>query len=434
MLRRSSGLIAALSLGLAMPAGAQQVTPSDSLLRAAIQGIRMPIGATTCGLSGAGGELLAELAGQAQFTIIGEAHGVSDVPRFSGALFCRLVASGYKHLAIEVSPPTAVELNRRAAAANPVAEIQRFGEERFPGAPFYMLREEAELLSKAVGARRGAPGVLWGIDYDVNPEGQLFHRLAALATPASRPSTNRLKVVAESMYTAALAAKNPSRVFAFAGADSLVAAVRRDLRPAKGSEADRLLAVLEQTLRINRLWNDGQGYESNRARSENLRENFLVHYRAASRSGPAPRAMIKLGASHSYRGRSLVNTFDVGSLVPELAAELGRTSVGIMLVGGNGSQDALFDINTFSYAPVPGAYNNVAWLRPFYALADSSAWTLFDLRRLRPPLTQGRLGTVAAGAQQAIFGFDFLVVLGGSKPSEPLPLKRPAWGAVPAGR
>jgi hypothetical protein len=432
MPRRLTSLLAPLAVA-ALPGllAAQQSAPADTALLRVLREMRLPARAAACALEGPGGEAIVAAARGAQFTVLGEAHGVNDVPRFAAALYCDLARAGYRHLAIEVSPPAAAELDRRARAREPMRALEAFGEEHFPGAPFYLLREEAQLLADAVRASGGAPNVLWGIDYDVMPEGLVLPRLAELAAPGARALVDSLVRTARRMYAAALAQKNPGRVFSFEGADSLTAAVRAAVRPARGSEADRLLSLVENTRRINAEWLSGRGYESNLRRSENLRANFLEHYRATARGGSKPKVMVKLGASHSYRGLSLVNTFDVGSLVPELAALEGTSSVGILLIAGAGAQQALFDVRTFSYAPAPSVYGTTAWTRPFYAAADSAAWTVFDLRRLREAVNAGSLGPLSPSTTQAVFGFDFLVILGGSAPSRPFELTKPAWATLP---
>ncbi len=404
---------------------AQAATGPDSLLVKALLQNRAGVSAGACGLEGEGGRMISAAAANAQFTIIGEAHGVAQVPEFSGALYCRLVESGYRHLAIEVSPPVASGLEK--AGRRGLDGIKEFGDKYFPGAPFYMLSEEAQLLVRVLGDTPGAAGVLWGLDYDVSAEGFIGHRLLELATAPARPAAANFLASVEASYTMALARGNPAAVFSFAGESNRVSDLRKAMRPEKGSEADGLLEVLETTLSINGEWLAGRGYSSNVLRSANLRKTFLNHFRRASGGERVPKVLVKLGAAHAYRGRNPSNTFDVGSLLPELAALSGSSAVGILVVGGRGSRQSLFDPATFDYAPVGNVYDGSAWIQPFYTAAGSTRWTSFDLRALRPLAGNRRLGTLPAATIQAIFGFDFLVVLDGSTPATPLSLVRPPW-------
>lgn len=427
--QRAANLLfrAMVVLPIALSAQQQSAPPPDTTFIKALQDVRATLKPGSCGLDGAGGRAIAEAARAAQFTVIGEAHGVNAVPRFAGALFCDLAHAGYRHLAIEVSPTWGPELSRNAASPQGLVAVNHMGNSFFPGPPFYMLREEAEFLvqaSKAVGGRVDA---IWGIDYDVTPEALIVKRLENIVPLQEKAAVLRLRAVAESMYVAALGMSNPGKVFAFAGSRALLDSTRARIRPTPGSEADRLLRIMEGTLDINALWISGRGYDSNLQRSENLKRNFANHYWAAAKNERLPKVMIKLGASHSYRGRSLVNTFDVGSFVPELAAMNGTSSVSILLIAGAGAQQAQFNPQTFSYSPRANDYATANWTKPFFELADSTEWTVFDLRRLRAAATQAKLGTLPFSTQQAIFGFDFLVILTGSGPSIPLELRKPAW-------
>lgn len=403
---------------------AQGAAGPDSLLTRALLENRAAVSPAKCGLQGKGGDAIILAAVDAQFTVIGEAHGVAQVPEFAGALYCRLAQSGYRHLAIEVSPPVATALEQ--AARRGLNGVKDFGERYFPGAPFYMLSEEAQLLVRVLRETPDSNGVLWGLDYDVSAEGFIGHRLVELTARQGRQAADFL-AAAKASYTAALARGNPGAVFSFAGEPERLEELRRTIRPKEGSETDGLLDVLDATLSINREWLAGRGYNSNVLRSTNLRRNFVDHFVRASGAQQNPRALVKLGAAHAYRGRNPSNTFDVGSLLPELASLSGSSAVGILVVAGPGSQQSLFNPATFDYAPVGNVYGGSAWMRPFYEASGSSGWTLFDLRALRPLAAAGRLGTLSSATTQAIYGFDFMVVLGGSTPATPLRLVRPPW-------
>ena len=67
-------------------------------------------------LSGAGAELLLAAGRDAQFFLIGEEHGVAEIPLVAAGLFRELAPAGYRHLAIETGEFMAAELNRRVLA------------------------------------------------------------------------------------------------------------------------------------------------------------------------------------------------------------------------------------------------------------------------------------------------------------------------------
>src|SRR5215211_7189462 len=66
-----------------------------------------PIKIEAATLTGPGADLLSREAEAAQFVLIGEPHGIADVPIFSSALFKHIQPKGFNYLAIEIGPITA---------------------------------------------------------------------------------------------------------------------------------------------------------------------------------------------------------------------------------------------------------------------------------------------------------------------------------------
>jgi erythromycin esterase-like protein len=437
--------------GTGAPVGTAAARPpaADSALVAALTRVRMPLRLDSAGaLLGDGARLLVDHGRAAQFLLVGEEHGVAQVPALTGALFRALVPAGYRHLAIETGHGVAAHLNRLVQDGDTEANVRRFTEAYWPGVPFYALREEARMLGDVVRAAGGRDDVLWGIDYDVLGDRWALRRLRELAPNASaRAAADRVIAAADSGLDRALREGNPSHVFMFAAADTTFAAlgraygrdadpVRRTGGPRPGpqggtsapGEAARTLALLDETLRINRLFAAGRGYESNLLRAANLKRRFgdLVDAAAGRAGGRASaRVMVKLGANHLLRGRTWTNTYDVGTLAHELAERRGGQAYGVLVVGGRGSRHAELDPRTFHYSPAPGEMAGAEWARSVYAAADSAAWTVFDLRALRSLVDAGTVRGLPPRLAQVVWGYDALVVLGGSTPSEPLVAARP---------
>lgn len=420
---RSRRLLAVLVL-----CGAPDVSRSqDSALAAALTRARQTFDLRSDGtLTGDGARLLIEGGRAAQFFLLGEEHGVAEIPKLAAALFRALAPTGYRHLAIETGDALASRLNALVLEADPEAAVKRFSETYWPGVPFYTLREEAGLLAAAVSAAGRRPDVLWGLDYDIVGDRYALRRLRDIAPNArARAAADRVIALADSMLDAALEAENPSAIFMFASPDTALESLRTAYAPASGSEAEHILALLETTLRINRDFAEGRNYESNVARAENLKRQFLRHYLPAARSGRPPRVMLKFGTNHVLRGRNFTNTFDLGTLAYELAEVHGGTAFNVMVVPGRGARVAQFDPRTFGYSPAPVQFGTGHWARPLLDLADSVRWTVYDLRALRPVLHAGRVGSVPPQLAQVIFGFDAFVVLAGSGPAESLVKARP---------
>jgi len=406
--RRVAAALPALAL-LAAPLAAQ-----DSLT-ALLRANAHPMQADADGrLSGAGAELLLAAGRDAQFFLIGEEHGVAEIPRVAAGLFRELAPAGYRHLAIETGELLAAELNRRVLADATGAAYAGFAREHFPGAPFYNWREDAALLRTAVGAAGGREDVLWGLDYDIVADRYTLRRLRDIApTPGARAAAETVIARADSALEQALATRNPGLLMMFGGADDVYAPLRAAYAPEPGSEADRILRLMETTREINAYWGRGEGYLSNLHRARLNKEQLMRRLDAATaRDGRMPRVMMKFGSSHMVRGRSFTNVFDLGTLASEIADVNGGRSFGVLMLGGEGTTHAVIDPRVFRSVEAPVEVE--PWARPFYDAADARRWTVLDLRPIRARVP--RLGTLPAETLQVLFGFDAVVILSGSGP------------------
>jgi hypothetical protein len=297
---------------------------------------------------------------------------------------------------------------------------RRFFADHWPGAPFYFWREDAALLRAVIASTPGRRGVLWGLDYDILADRHVMPRLRQLS---SRPEARRLvdsaAAVMDSAFARALREQNPGLFYMFGGSPALFGRLREALRPAAGSEADRILGLMDETLAINQLFLAGRGYESNLRRSTLLKRQFLRMYdstRTAEKQPPW--VLLKFGAAHLLRGLNPSNQFDLGTLLPDLALAGHGVGLSLYVMGGAGSRHAQFDPRVLQSVEAPGEATESEWARPFLEAADSAQWTVFDLGALRPQL-QG-WGNLSPDLKQVLYGVDLVVVLSGSGPQHDL--------------
>lgn len=369
-------------------------------------------------LSGAGAELLLAAGRDAQFFLIGEEHGVAEIPLVAAGLFRELAPAGYRHLAIETGEFMAAELNRRVLADTTGAAFAAFQRDYFPGAPFYRWREDAALLRTAVHAAGGRDDVLWGLDYDIVADRYTLRRLRDIApNPRARAAAESVIARSDSALQQALATQNPGLLMMFGGADDWYAPLREAYAPEPGSEADRIISLMQTTREINGLFGSRQGYQSNLQRALLNKRQFRRYLDAATaRDGRMPRVMMKFGSSHMVRGRSFTEVFDLGTLASEIADVHGSRSFGVLMLGGAGTTHAVIDPRVFRSVEAP--VETDGWVQPFYDAADPQRWTVFDLRPIRARIP--RLGTLPDDMLKVLYGFDAVVILSGSGPQHDL--------------
>jgi hypothetical protein len=363
--------------------------------------------------SGPAWEKLIEAGRQAQFFIIGEEHGIAENPKFAAAVFHELASHGYSKVVIEISPPMASALDQ-ALQLDGLKGLHNLYAQ--PGAvpAFYGMREEAEFLA-AVHARVAERPLLWGTDYEVGGDRHLLRVLAGKDMPAAaRGALDALAAASHTSWAQFQETGNPQFIFSFSGDPALVRAVITQW-PERDNESDWILHTLEETLEINRLWVAGQAWHSNERRAALLRGNFLRYWREEKKAGRTPRALLKFGASHVIRGRNMTDTFDLGALLPEIAALEGRGSFSVLVLPGAGTQVARFNPAVWSYQPAPAKDGYADGMQPILDAAFPDAFTLIDLRPLRAII--GMRQDVPQALARIVHGFDAVLVMTGSTAS-----------------
>lgn len=314
--------LAVLSLSCANLASA-----GDSALRTHLAAQQQAIELKDGRLAGAGAARLVQAAADARFVLIGEDHGFADVPEFAGALVRSLGADAPATLIVEVGPHS----TRRIASAL-AAGRDRFDtlNQRYASAwPFLNQQEDVDLAARFVAH---GPQHLVGIDQEfvLSP---LLHLDALIedASDTQRKALEAARTRAAEAGEAMVAQHDPSRMPLLAlSADEWRAL--RDSYP-RGTEGWQ---VLEDLAASTQIYQDQQTdpYASNHARALLMKREFMAWYRAA---GPAPRAVIKLGAYHAGRGRSPVGVHDIGNLASELAESEGGRSLHVLVLVAGGT-------------------------------------------------------------------------------------------------
>jgi hypothetical protein len=371
--------------------------------------------------SGPGWDLLLEEGRKSRFFLVGEEHGVAETPAVVRELFRALQPAGYRHLALEISAPMAAVLDATAQGQDGLEKLASFFRENPPGVAFFTLQQEAELLVAARAAVPGMKPVLWGLDYEVMADRFLLDRLRRKAPEGPA------RAAAEALYQKSAAAwkelnetKNPAAFFSFSAKPEVLDDLRKAW-PDPDPESALTLDVIGETLAINQLFVGNQNWESNDRRARLNRRMFLRQWDSVRKTDPAPRVMLKLGASHMIRGRNVTEVFDLGSLASEIAAAEGSQSFHVLVVGGAGTQHAIFNPVALAYEPAPVDLVEEEGLQTIAAQALPEGFTLIDLRPLRPLLSAARAKTVDPELMRIVHGFDAMLILTGSHPSRMLP-------------
>jgi hypothetical protein len=185
--------------GLLAWAAAPPLSAQDSALTALLSSNRHPISISGGKLAGAGGRLLVEEGRRARFFLVGEEHGVAEMPGLVKALLAELRPAGYTTLAIEVSPLQGDRLDALTRRPGVRAALDTLLDSWLTAVPFYSLAPERDLLAAAMSADgTTAPMRIWGLDYDVS--GDRLFSVSSSGSPRRRGA--RLSGVHRSSPTA----------------------------------------------------------------------------------------------------------------------------------------------------------------------------------------------------------------------------------------
>ncbi|QDP01195.1 hypothetical protein [Thalassotalea sp. PS06] len=397
-----------VSLLFSAAAEAEQAT---NPLEDAIQASALPLTYQDNTFSGPAFDTLVEQGKQAQFFLIGEEHGIAENPVLAAQLFARLEGSGYQHLVIEVSPQIAriMELH---LAKDGLDGLRRLFAKPGGEPAFFGMQQEAEMLADIKALLPDNNNVLLGVDYEVASDRPLLQWLQQQQIPdsAKAPLTT-LTHASQQSWERYYQEKSPQYIFSFAGDPALVEDVRESW-PSASNDVDWTLHELQKTLEINRYWMQGQGWQSNQARVELLRENFLKHWQQIRGQDGQTKLMAKLGASHLMRGLSSNATFDLGTLLPEVAEINGGKAVSVMVLPGDESNVAVLDPANWTFQPAPAKDGYTKGLQALYAQSKDSMM-LYDMQKLRP-LMKGQMKTESPELYRAVFGFDYVLIMTGS--------------------
>lgn len=364
--------------------------------------------------SGSGVNFLQNKASQAQFFLLGEEHGIAENPLLAAQLFESLVPHGYLHFGIEVSPAVASYMEQ-ALLSGGMRQLELSFDWGVEPA-FFGMYEEALMLSRIRNSIK-SPDVFWGLDYEVASDLLLIRLLNDTPKPESAEvAMQELTMESQRAWQKYFATKGPQHIFTFSGSPEWVKKVQRAW-PSPNDDASTMLNTLYETLSINQLWVSGKAWESNERRANLFKTNFTNYWQ--NRTDTSAKVMFKLGASHLMRGLNSNDVYDLGNLLPEIAAASNQTSFSVLVLPGKDSQVAVLDPTNWVYKAAPAKDGYSKNLEFFYDHSLNKGFTAFDLAPLRNVIFKSAYKKEVA-LRQLVMRFDALLIMTDSTPARQL--------------
>lgn len=365
-------------------------------------------------LDGEGAAVLRADLARTPYVLIGEDHGLREIPAFSSAVFRELVPRGVRDLVVEVGPEAGRRLTAALGARDPEAEVATWMR-RYPfSLAFYDLQQELAFLRDARAAA-GPSLRVTGVDQELMGAGRML--LESIATKdAAIPG---LLAQEQAAYEKAKASGNPLDLFMMSGPAAALTALRDRLAAGTHRADAALVTALLDSREIYGL-NATSGYVSNLTRAALMKRNYLAQIPDDRRTAPPP-ALFKFGALHVMKGLNTLQSREIGNYVAEIADGLGTPSLHVLVMAVKGQQRRFAGVGApYIAAPVdqvgPGV-SDFPYAKPVFERAlDAGGWSLFDFRELRR-WSIGRTD-LDPRLQRLFFGFDLAVLIPEGTPSD----------------
>jgi hypothetical protein len=373
-------------------------------------------------LTGPGAPILETALADAQFVLLGEDHGIAQIPQFDAAVCGLLGPKGFHDLAIEAGPTAAGELEKWLPAKDGRSQLVAF-EKDFPETiAFYNWSEEYDFLSRCSQAASGGKFELWGLDQELMGASRILlsRILDRHLSPEAEKEGRRLLAENDEAQAKAVTSGNPGELLMLSASDAELAHFRETLSHEGNPGLTAMLDSLIESRQIYQKNMNGNGFDSNRQRALLMKSNFIHDYGLGSGDDRnPPKVIFKFGAWHLFKGINPLHNNDLGNLVTELADYQHAKSVHILIVAVRGKQLHFAGIGR----PFQAADFNLAedkdsdflYLKPMFDSVGAEGLTLFDLRAFRKAFKS--MGTVDREMERLIFGYDFLVLVPNAIPS-----------------
>jgi len=390
--------------------GAAQTASLNDVLTAA----RLPIAVRDGRLEGAGADVLKAAMSATPYVLIGEDHGLAEVPLFSAAVFRDMAARGVRDLVVEVGPEAGRRLTRLLDSADPLAETSAWMR-RYPfSLAFYNLDQELTFLRAARTA--AGPGLrVTGVDQELMGASRMLLDSIGAKDPALPALLARERVA----YDQATTTGNPLDLFMLTGPADALAALRDRLAGAgRAGDASRVASLLDS--REIYALNAQSGFVSNLTRAALMKRYYVEQLPAARRATPPP-ALFKLGASHVMKGINTLHSREIGNYIAEIADGLGTPSLHILIMAVKGSQRRFAGVGKpYITAPIdqagPGVSDFPFAKSIFERALREDGWSLFDFREMRRWAI--RAPDVDPRLRDLLLGFDLAILIPEGTPSD----------------
>ncbi|MCE6990295.1 hypothetical protein [Dyadobacter sp. CY323] len=128
------------------------------------------------------------------------------------------------------------------------------------------------------------------------------------------------------------------------------------------------------------------------------------------------KSLFKYGSVHLPKGESLLDIYDIGNLIHNVADSKFQQSFHIMIIAKSGFQASPF--KGFPDSPIDAGGNELKTLKPIFDINSGPNWQCFDLAALNSKIVKSKIRVESKRMTQILEGYDLLIVIPAATPAK----------------
>lgn len=342
---------------------------------------------STIGFAGNGWDSIISQANRNQYFLIGEVHGINEVPLFINALTNRVK---YETFVAEIDPFLNSVIQNKIKKLPP-AQLESWYQQYGSNLSFYSYKNDFSLLKDFTNKHIN----VIGIDQitALNDLPVLLYLSEITIDKKRKEMYLRMAKTVQEMFTAFLKDQSKPPYL-------MSSQFQKDMDSLnKQKPSAKELDILNKLQYSRQIYTSRDGHQRRIKLMKNQLMNQYTEFLFNKKS------LFRLGANHSAKGESFLTIYDIGNLVHNLAESQLNASYHVAIFAKSGSAGNPLMGKTATKVE----QNND--LAVFYSLASDVNWTYFNLLPLRHLLERGKLDTKNDFVKKMIKGYDGLIIV-----------------------
>jgi hypothetical protein len=339
--------------------------------------------------SGDGWEQILSEAAKTNYIAVGEDHFTNEIPAFCSAMIDHVKVDNFF---CETDPFSAKILESKIKELS-ATQLEQFVAEYGNTFSFFALQPELDLFKKAVAHRAR----VFGTDQILLVADRLL--CADLKTKTTNEAAARIYGVMEEQSKSFFDSfrDDPKKPFymltpEFEKKIEALSALKLSAYESK---------IIEKLTLTARIYKE----QNHHLRIQLMKDQLMEQYdHWATR-----KSLFKYGAVHMAKGESLLDIYDLGNLINNIADSKFQNSLHIMIIGKAGAQGSPFQ--KFPPTPIDQQSADLKALKPFFKVDHGKSWQCFDLAAIRGDIKKQKIRVENPRLVQILAGYDFLVII-----------------------